>query len=261
MWSSLLQTSQKYKDQPVVFIAVNSGTDRNKLERYVLQNKITWPVIVDTDREFEQLAQVNTISLENIYQARVLTPEGKLTRGSVQEVGRSIEPVLKDAKWKIPRNRVPVGLESNWRGLEFGDIPADAAQSQFEESVMKALEQDAARFWQLGRQRNRVGAYRIYLKIQRRFQGYDLPERLTKAGAWLEKQPELQAVINSEQEKEKAERRVTLANNGLDHAKKQLSVPATRKQGIFALKRIIISYPETDAATEAESLLQQVTGR
>ena len=63
------------------------------------------------------------------------------------------------------------------------------------------------------------------------------------------------------QEKEKAERRVTLANNGLDNAKKQLGVPATRKQGIFALKRIIKSYPETDAATEAESLLQQVTGR
>ena len=176
-------------------------------------------------------------------------------------MGRSIEPVLKGAKWKIPRNRVPVGLESKWRGLEFGDIPADEAQSQFEESVMNALKQDAARFWQLGRQRNRVAAYRIYLKIQRRFEGYDIPARITNAGAWLEKQPELQAVINSEKEKEKAERRITLANNGLEHAKKQLSLPATRKQGIFGLKRIIRTYPETDAATEAESLLLQVTGK
>src|SRR5688572_16136054 len=53
-WPELLALSKKLEGQPIIFIAVNSGNSRGEVEQYVRSNKITWPVIVDPTREFEQ---------------------------------------------------------------------------------------------------------------------------------------------------------------------------------------------------------------
>ena len=65
------------ESDPIILIAVNSGTSREVLEEYVRRNKITWPVIVDSDRSMEPRFNVRKIGLRNIIQLRYLTGRGR----------------------------------------------------------------------------------------------------------------------------------------------------------------------------------------
>lgn len=47
-WPGLIESAKKFEGQPVVFIAVNSGSGRSTVEDYARQVKCPWPVLVDT---------------------------------------------------------------------------------------------------------------------------------------------------------------------------------------------------------------------
>ena len=45
LWPSLLATSKKFADQPVIFIAVNSGNTKQSLQEYLNSVHCDWPAI------------------------------------------------------------------------------------------------------------------------------------------------------------------------------------------------------------------------
>ena len=93
-WPMLFETAAKYADQPIVFIAISSGTTRPEVEQYARSVNLTWPVIVDTDRSFERQADMGEISLQNVMQAGYLTPEGELRHGDWSKIDETIRRAL-----------------------------------------------------------------------------------------------------------------------------------------------------------------------
>lgn len=62
---------------------------------YVKQNKVNLAVIADTDRQLEKLAGVGEISLTNIYQAIIMTPDGQLHRADANNLKATAEAAVK----------------------------------------------------------------------------------------------------------------------------------------------------------------------
>ncbi len=121
-WPEKLDLAKKYADQPVIFVGVNSGTAPGELQTYLREVKIPWPTIVDFDRTFEALADVGEISLENISQLAVITPQGQLVRGAWNDWEGTIARNLGDAHWRVNPSDIPDGLKPVWQSLEVGDF-------------------------------------------------------------------------------------------------------------------------------------------
>lgn len=85
-WLELNSLPVLYRGKPVIFVAVNSGNSSDAVADYVKQNKVNMAVIADTDRQLEKLAGVGEISLNNIYQAAILTPDGQLHRADASDL-------------------------------------------------------------------------------------------------------------------------------------------------------------------------------
>ena len=80
---NLVKLSEEYADEPVVFIAVNSGNSKQAVGKYLKSNKVPWPAIVDSNRKFEEACGLREeISLDNIHQVRFVTADGNLRAGS-----------------------------------------------------------------------------------------------------------------------------------------------------------------------------------
>jgi hypothetical protein len=147
-WPSWLTTAQQYENQPIVFIAVNSGTTRTSVENYVRRNNISWPVIVDTDRSLEPLFKVPAISLRNIMHVRYVTPDGEIITGDPRRLGARISLALRGASWELDPASLPPDLRAAGRAIEFGNFPAatsainDAMQSSDPELKQAALQLD-----------------------------------------------------------------------------------------------------------------------
>jgi thiol-disulfide isomerase/thioredoxin len=149
-WPGILESAQKYKDQPVVFIAINSGNETTAVKGYAKSVGLNWPTIVDTNRTFEKQLGVNEISVRNIYQSKVITPDGSLVTGRLNDVDASIKPYLDAAKWRVDPAVVPESLKPVWEAVEFGNykaaVPAvtRALRSRDEATKAAAEKLDAA---------------------------------------------------------------------------------------------------------------------
>jgi thiol-disulfide isomerase/thioredoxin len=123
-WPGLKAVSEKYKGKPVVFIAVNSGNDSSAVTSYMKAVDVNWPVIVDQDRSFERKSGVGTISLQNIYQAKIIAPDGSFQVASPANLDSTIQRYLPNAKWRIDPATVPASLKAAWAALEQGQYAA-----------------------------------------------------------------------------------------------------------------------------------------
>ena len=88
------------------------------MKSYLDRVNVKWPAIVDENRKFEAACGVGEISLRNIWQTAIITPEGRLRHGAVTKV----DYFLKQAKWNIDPTGMPHDLKPAWRALEFGDL-------------------------------------------------------------------------------------------------------------------------------------------
>ena len=95
-WPKVLSATTKFVGQPVLFIAVNSGTARPQLENYLRRNKVTWPVVCDSDRSFESQFPFK-ISLQNIKQIYLVLPNGSLKTGEIENLEGSAVDALREA--------------------------------------------------------------------------------------------------------------------------------------------------------------------
>jgi thiol-disulfide isomerase/thioredoxin len=261
-WPELLATAKKFEGQPIAFIGVNSGNPRGTVESYARQVNCNWPIIVDPTREFEKAANVNEISLQNIYQVRLITATGELAPGDARDLGSAAERALAGAKWNVDPANIPASLRGAWQAIEFGDFPAGAAlvrkglnsgkadvkegatalNAYVQQELQKLLaeadkEKEAGNAWP---------AYKLYQRIGERFSGYDVPPEAAAAKKSLGADPQVQKQL--------------IAQKMLDAIRKAMaSTSPNAKRGVATrLKKLAEEAAGTDAAQEAQDLLSQL---
>ena len=252
--------AQQYQDKPIVFIGVNSGTNPQQVAAYARQTRIPWPVIADVTRELEQKVGIPEISLQNIMQAAYISADGQLRRASWSDRPATIDRALVGASWKVDPATIPANLRNAWKAIEFGkyslaatDVTkllraSDPQTKQAADSLYAIvdadLKKDAAAAWELGQQKDLYGAYVAMNQLQERFEGYEIPERITSTLAWLRKQ---ESVKNEEQ-----------AQKIMAEAKRLLAAPnnTVRKRAKTQIQNIVKRFPKTNAATEAQRLIE-----
>jgi len=260
-WPGLLETARNNAGKPILFMAVNSGSSRADVQSYAQQNRINWPILVDPNRQFERLCEVNEISLQNIYQVRLLMPDGSLERGNFSDIEASVATALKGAAWKVDPTTIPAVLQSAWLSIEMGDYATSSklvtknltsskpdikeAAEALHAAVKKEIDAQAGEARTVFDAGSKWKAYRAYQAIAQRFAGYDLPEEVAANTKTLTADSQVKAGL--------------VAAKNLELAKKALqgSAASGRKRGLAMLDKIIADVPNTDLADEAVKLQQQ----
>jgi thiol-disulfide isomerase/thioredoxin len=261
-WPALLQTAKKFEGQPVVFIAINSGNERADVAHYAREVGCNWPIIVDESRQFEKAAGLdNEVSLQNIYQCRVLTADGRLVGGNPGNMDQTAETALAGAEWRVDPAGIPAALRSAWVSIELGnpgpaaaaikkglsspkaDLKAgatklnEAVQSDIQKLVDEAKQADASG--------NKWQAYKSYQTAATKYAGYTLPPEVPTA---LKELPLDEGV-----------KKEILAQKNLETAIKlaRSSSAGTRRSAIQRIKKISEDFAGTEAAEQAQKLLSQ----
>jgi len=259
----LLATAEKFKDEPIVFIAVNSGTPRSNVESYIRNVKVPWPVIVDTSREFEKRAGLTTeVSLRNIIQARIITSSGQVQPANFADAEGSAQRALRGAKWALDGRGFPASMKPAWKAVEFGklqlassaitaglkskDAATKDAATQLNQLVQQQLKADAANAWQLGKEQKLVEAYLGFQRIQQKYQGYPVPASVESAARWLAGQPAVEAEVSASKILSSAEKLALNSNKSL------------RSRGIKTLQILVSKYPGTKSGKRGLEILQQL---
>ncbi|HZZ72467.1 MAG TPA: redoxin domain-containing protein [Pirellulales bacterium] len=262
-WPGMMEMAKKYQDKPIVFIAVNSGAPRSTLEAYVRETGLTWPILVDTSRDFESRSGINpVISLQNVYQLKMLTPDGRLQSGNFEDMEGSIEAALKGAAWKVDPKEIPPGLQPAWQAIEFGNYAyagpivkkaltaphADLKEGAEKLKAAVQVEIDAAvKVAQEAEDKgNSWAAYSDYGQLAQRFAGFELPPAVEVSRKRLATDPKVKLGLT--------------AQHDLDAAKRLLSSTSTvaHKKGTNMLDKIVKDAPDTDAAKEAQAILTEL---
>jgi peroxiredoxin len=253
-WPSVLAASQQMQGKPVMLVAVNSGNPPATVARYVRENNLTIPVIVDTTRTLEQAASVGTISLQNIYQAATIGPQGTVRPANAQDLLSSLQEAALESSWNVDPASMPAALMPLWKQIEFGNFTGTGklvarrlqdrkpeikqaaetlnayAKQQIQDRVEQASEATA--------NDNRWLAYQIKQRLNTEFDGYELPETLANELAELEKDETIRNEIEA----------MKLWNLVV----KAMSAGNTSTSRINTMcNRITAQYPGTQAARQA----------
>lgn len=260
-WPEMINLSKKFAGQPIVFIAVNSGNSRPDVAGYLREVSVPWPTIVDPTRAVEKQWGIPEISLQNIYQARTIGPDGRVQPASADNLEGAAEAALAGAKWNVDPSSIPAALKPAWSAVEFGDYKEGAAlikknlasnkpelkqgAATLRDYVQTKIDEGVATAKSAADSGNRWQAYKAYDEVATQFKGYELPPEVTT---------ELKQLAANEQVK-----RELAALKQLTAAKKSLgsTARAGRVGAVNRLKKLVQESPDSDAAKEAAELLKQ----
>lgn len=256
-WPELLETAAKYQGEPIVFIAVNSGTPPALLARYVRSNRVNWPVIADVDRAVEQEFGVNTISLENIAQVRGVRADGSIALGNAANLDGLADNLLKDASWNVDPEGIPDSLRNAWAGVEFGDYPSaargitaglnssnddvKAAAERLQEYVQNELDETLASAEKAESDGEVWQAFQLYSQLTEDFRGYELPDDLKARVRTLSADKQVKEEI--------------AAQKRLEAALKLARSPVGRARAVRLLQALVKSAPDTEAGQRALKIM------
>jgi thiol-disulfide isomerase/thioredoxin len=258
-WPELMSIAAKHADEPIVFLAVNSGTSPQEVAAYTRSTQLDWPVLVDTDRTFERLCDVGEITLQNVMQVAYIKADGQLTRGRWSDIEGSIQLALKGAKWNVDPAEIPDELKSAWRDLEFAKY-AEAAQplnkslksskpaikaaaeklvATVNEKITHELEAAAK-----AEEENRKSeAYGKYGEVVKQFAGYPAAEPANVRRKEIAKDPAFKKEMVALKQLEKQQ--------ALLESPKQ----AVRDRARAAIRKMIDAQPESAVAQQGRKLL------
>lgn len=263
-WPERLKIAQSYKDKPVIFIAVNSGNSSAEVASYLSEVNCKWPAIVDQDRSFEKASGLdNPISLQNIYQARLITPDGNLVVANSQALNQSVEQYLSKASWKLDPKDVPDPLKLAWQFMEIGNFNQAAANLS---SAQKSLKDEAGK----------AAAEKIKAVITAEYNNAIAPAKEAEAAgnAWAALKTYQTAAQQFSSLPETAGLKTTITKLSADpkvirelkaaklwaaaqNAANQPN-PATKKRAIQMAEQLVKELPETDAAKAAQAALDSI---
>ena len=240
---------------------MNSGNDSRSVARYLSSNKVSWPTIVDTNRQFEKAAIKSEISLSNIWKTCLVDGEGNLQycSSSPELMKKSVDSVLETASWNIDPELIPADLKEAWAAIEFGNYPVaaktvqralrsrneetqagaealnDFVQSKIEPLATSAAEmQDNEKPWE---------AYKVYKELDAKFAGYFEDS--------LNPKKILTELKSIEQVKNELSAMKVLQNASATAARSGF------KKVVGRLTKLIDKYPGTEAAETAQKLLSE----
>jgi thiol-disulfide isomerase/thioredoxin len=258
-WPELMEIAAKHADEPIVFLAVNSGTSPQEVAAYTRSVQLDWPVLVDTDRTFERLCDVGEISLQNVMQVAYIKADGQLTRGRWSDIEGSIQLALKGAKWNVDPAGVPEDLKPAWRDLEFGKY-TDAAQTlnkatksskpairtaaeKLVASVNDKITQELEAAAKAADENRKSEAYEQYGEIAAQFAGYPAAEPANVRRKEIAKDPTFKKEL--------------VALKQLDKQKALLESPkqAVRDRARAAIQKMIDAQPDSAVAQQGRKLL------
>ena len=261
----MIALAKKFEKQPVVFVAVNSGNDAAAVAQYVKGVELDWPVIVDTNRQFEsqwvQLWGGTPISLSNVHQVAFLTRDGRQQSGRWYDVEGSAKKVIAG---RVDPKVMPGALAPTWKQIQGGQyaaaLPAlkkglGASNPEIKNAAEFALDYAESKMREWANHANQTRkdgksweAYKLYASLGRAFNGYTFPEEIKAA------QKEL---LNDEQVKKQLD-----AQKALDALKKTfpgVKTEVQKKKAAEKVKALVTSHADTEAATEAQQILTTVS--
>lgn len=257
-----MSTSEEFKNDPVVFIAVNSGNEPKEVESYLNSVNCTWVGLADTDRSFEKACKVPEVSLRNIWQARVVAPDGTLSQADPSKIGEAVKAQLSKASWKVDPATVPEALKPAWKAVEFGDyalaMPAikrslrssDEKTKAAAEAMEKAITTDldgiiaeAAGHEKAGR---KWDAYKAYDKAATQFRGYPQAAQASTAAKKLAADKDVRNEVR--------------AANMLERAKGLLASRnrQSRRSGESMIASLAKEMPDTEAGQAAADIAKNL---
>jgi len=254
----MVATSNEFKDKPVIFAAVNSGNPESAVEGYARSVGLTWPVSVDGSRAFEKEVLKGEISLRNVFQLRIIGPDGRVHPGNFNDLAGSVNRYLDGAKWKVDPETVPESLKATWKQVEFGEYTAalstirraqrssdeqtkaagDALHTAIETELDARLKEakeaaDSSEKWT---------AYKIYDAAAEAFRGMPKAREAQDAARELKRDDAVAAEAK--------------AHDALSKVKKMLGSRsrATRRTGVQYLDAIAEKFPDTEAGRTAAEM-------
>lgn len=264
-WPALMEMSKKFESQPVVFIAVNSGAGRAELEQYAREVKCSWPLLVDTSREFEKACGISPISLQNIYQLKFAKADGSLEYGNPDDIPATAEEALQGARWKVPPTEVPDSLKPTWVAIETGNYKGVAAPlkkaqgaskpetkeaaSKLMEIVQQEMDDQVAAIKQAQDSGNNWTAFQLCNQFSARFIGFELPREIAALKKDLPKDAKVKAGLAAQKTMESARKSLSSGNHG------------AQKKALATLQQIISDFPDTDLSQSAQALIDSTKTR
>lgn len=256
-WPAILETAKKYRQEPIVFVAVNSGNDRGTVEQYAKSVKLDWPVIVDADRSLEKSAGIGEVSLQNIMQFKYVLASGQAKRGAWNDLEGTIKQALQGAAWRIDPTTMPEELIPVWRDVEMLQYShvakplkkfSTSADPKVKGGAKKLLEfideeskpQMEAAKASLGT--NKWEAYKQFDTIGRKYAGLPIATEAQTARKDLAKEPEVKTEL--------AALKLLDTNRALLNSPK----PAVRNRAKTTIEKLIADQPDSEAAKIAKSL-------
>ena len=216
-------------------------------------------VIVDVDRSFEKQSDVGVISLQNIRAARIITSDGKLISGNARDLAETAGLAVTGATWNVDPQQIPEALQQAWFAIEFGNFPAAASvlkknlrsgraelktaaellNSYVQQELQKQL--DTASKYLAGQ--NSWEAYKIFIAIPDNFEGYEIPNDVSKQIKSLGDDENVKSELAAIKEMNTAQK--VFAS----------SSPSSQKRAASLFERLIEDFPGTEAARAAQKLL------
>lgn len=261
-WPELLETAKKFVGKPIVFVGVNSGNQRMDVQQYAREVGLNWPVIIDSDRAFEKACKVGEISLNNIYQVKLLMPDGKLVSGDWDNIEKSANEALATAKWRVEPTEVPDLLKNAWLQVEFGNYAAAAtaiktgvnspkpevksSAEKLQAAVVAELQKEVDAAKQKLTAGEKWPAYQGFTAIAARFKGFDLPSDVLLGVKDLAADETVRSEMLAAKQWESIQKAAANPN------------PAAQRLAMNQAQRLIEQYPGTEAAQSAQAALDRV---
>ncbi|MEQ8849759.1 redoxin domain-containing protein [Botrimarina sp.] len=262
-WPMLNAMAAKHQGEPVLFVAVNSGTDPRELGRYVSRNRVQWRLVHDPNGSLANAMGVPALTPQGPYFAvRSLNGEGEIESGVGTDFEATVKQALEGAAWRVAPQGIPRELMRAWESIEFGDFASAAravnrAASSNEEGVKSAAERlqtaVSEHATELAKQAkdaldegDKWAAYKALNRIVEQFSDYeDLPlvDRVETKRDELAEDAEIERQVEAANLLEKAI--ATAARGG----------PAAMRRGKSQLERIVSDHGGTEAADRAQKLL------
>ncbi len=258
-WPTLMTAAAEHAEDPIVFLAVNSGTSPQEVAAYARSVQLNWPVLVDSDRSFERLCNVGEISLQNVMQVAYIKADGQLARGQWNNLEGTIKSALKGAKWSVNPAEIPPELKPVWHSLEFSQYgqaaPAltkalkspkptiKAGAEKLAATVNEKIERDLEVAAKSASENRKGEAYDKYGAIAQQYAGYPAAEPATARRRELAKDPALKKEMAGMKQLEK--QRLLL-----DSPK-----PIIRERARAAIQKLIDAQPDSAVAQQGRKLL------
>lgn len=260
-WPNLVGLAQQYEGKPVLFIAVNSGTDPRLLKRYLSQAGVRWPVIHDYDRSLEDAMGVPKLTPEGeVFAVKYVSGDGSVGTAKA-DFASAAEAALKGAAWRVDPAEVPPKLLGAWKSVELGDF-AGAARAVVQateskdddlkaagEKLLAAVEEELTDTARLASDAIREGddwtAFKLLESIEQRFDGYEF-ELIERAETRAKELARSDAVKDQRAAEKLLEKAMATGAKGTPSA-------VNRAKGL--LQRIVEDHPSADAAQKAQEVL------